>query len=209
MWRADLWALGHLVRPQRDVPPWGLPTPRTPHPQGLPDSPPPPQSCIDWNREVLKRELGLAERDIVDIPQLFKMERRKAVAFFPDLVRPSAGASDFVRSGAKPSLPRGPAPAASVFGVEGPGLGARRLRGPTVPAEGPLLDRLSVTTRCSLAKPALRGHLGRPFSPPGDPLGICAVSERLHEAMRGAPTGRSDSPFSQLPDTHPPATYPV
>ncbi|NP_001009791.1 protein-arginine deiminase type-3 [Ovis aries] len=44
------------------------------------------QSCIDWNREVLKRELGLAERDIVDIPQLFKMERRKAVAFFPDLV---------------------------------------------------------------------------------------------------------------------------
>lgn len=131
------------------------------------------------------------------------------MAFFPDLVRPSAGASDFVRSGAKPSLPRGPAPAASVFGVEGPGLGARRLRGPTVPAEGPLLDRLSVTTRCSLAKPALRGHLGRPFSPPGDPLGICAVSERLHEAMRGAPTGRSDSPFSQLPDPHPPATYPV
>ncbi|XP_043301735.1 protein-arginine deiminase type-3 isoform X2 [Cervus canadensis] len=44
------------------------------------------QSCIDWNREVLKRELGLAERDIVDIPQLFKTERRKAVAFFPDLV---------------------------------------------------------------------------------------------------------------------------
>lgn len=44
------------------------------------------QSCIDWNREVLKRELGLSERDIVDIPQLFKMERRKAVAFFPDLV---------------------------------------------------------------------------------------------------------------------------
>uniref|UniRef100_A0A8C5LEG1 Peptidyl arginine deiminase, type III n=1 Tax=Jaculus jaculus TaxID=51337 RepID=A0A8C5LEG1_JACJA len=44
------------------------------------------QSCIDWNREVLKRELGLADRDIIDIPQLFKMERRKAVAFFPDLV---------------------------------------------------------------------------------------------------------------------------
>ncbi|KAK1340441.1 hypothetical protein QTO34_019011 [Cnephaeus nilssonii] len=44
------------------------------------------QSCVDWNREVLKRELGLTERDIVDIPQLFKSERRKAVAFFPDLV---------------------------------------------------------------------------------------------------------------------------
>ncbi|VFV43735.1 protein-arginine deiminase type-3 [Lynx pardinus] len=44
------------------------------------------QSCIDWNREVLKRELGLTEQDIIDIPQLFKIERRKAVAFFPDLV---------------------------------------------------------------------------------------------------------------------------
>ncbi|XP_043850863.1 protein-arginine deiminase type-3 [Dromiciops gliroides] len=44
------------------------------------------QSCIDWNREVLKRELGLTDRDIIDIPQLFKTERRKAVAFFPDLV---------------------------------------------------------------------------------------------------------------------------
>ena len=92
MWRADLWALGHLVRPQRDVPPWGLPTPRTLHPQGLPDSPPPPQSCIDWNREVLKRELGLAERDIVDIPQLFKLIKDsrgtpKAEAFFPNMVR--------------------------------------------------------------------------------------------------------------------------
>ncbi|XP_057640690.1 protein-arginine deiminase type-3 [Chionomys nivalis] len=44
------------------------------------------QSCIDWNREVLKRELGLSDCDIIDIPQLFKTERRKAVAFFPDLV---------------------------------------------------------------------------------------------------------------------------
>ena len=80
------------------------------HWPGLPDSPSlfRPQSCIDWNREVLKRELGLAERDIVDIPQLFKMERRKAVAFFPDLVRPSAGTYGFVRFSAKPPLPRGP-----------------------------------------------------------------------------------------------------
>ncbi|XP_060056869.1 protein-arginine deiminase type-3 isoform X3 [Erinaceus europaeus] len=46
----------------------------------------PRDSCIDWNREVLKRELGLTERDIVDIPQLFKTQRRKAAAFFPDLV---------------------------------------------------------------------------------------------------------------------------
>ncbi|XP_049627981.1 protein-arginine deiminase type-3 [Suncus etruscus] len=44
------------------------------------------QSCIDWNREVLKRELGLTERDIIDIPQLFRTERKKAMAFFPDLV---------------------------------------------------------------------------------------------------------------------------
>ena len=57
---------------------------------------------------MLKRELGQAERDIVDIPQLFKMERRKAVAFFPDLVRPSARTLGFVRLGAKPPLPRGP-----------------------------------------------------------------------------------------------------
>ncbi|XP_005409873.1 PREDICTED: protein-arginine deiminase type-3 isoform X2 [Chinchilla lanigera] len=44
------------------------------------------QSCIDWNREVLKRELGLADQDIIDIPQLFKSEQKKAMAFFPDLV---------------------------------------------------------------------------------------------------------------------------
>lgn len=58
--------------------------------QGAPALPPLPtsQGCIDWNRELLKRELGLTERDIVDIPQLFKTERKKAVAFFPDLVRP-------------------------------------------------------------------------------------------------------------------------
>lgn len=29
----------------------------------------------------------MADRDIIDIPQLFKTEKRKAVAFFPDLVR--------------------------------------------------------------------------------------------------------------------------
>ncbi|KAM5270268.1 protein-arginine deiminase type-4 isoform 2-T2 [Hipposideros larvatus] len=49
------------------------------------------ESCIDWNREVLKRELGLTERDIVDIPQLFKLHSDpsgtlKAEAFFPNMV---------------------------------------------------------------------------------------------------------------------------
>nr|KAF6507019.1 peptidyl arginine deiminase 1 [Rousettus aegyptiacus] len=44
------------------------------------------QKCIDWNREVLKRELGLTERDIVDIPQLFFLRGAYAEAFFPDMV---------------------------------------------------------------------------------------------------------------------------
>lgn len=46
-----------------------------------------PQKCIDWNREMLKRELGLTERDIVDIPQLFILRGSLAEAFFPDMVR--------------------------------------------------------------------------------------------------------------------------
>ncbi|XP_043764878.1 protein-arginine deiminase type-1 isoform X1 [Cervus elaphus] len=44
------------------------------------------QRCIDWNREVLKRELGLSEPDIVDIPQLFSLKGAYAEAFFPDMV---------------------------------------------------------------------------------------------------------------------------
>ncbi|XP_054435593.1 protein-arginine deiminase type-1 [Pteronotus mesoamericanus] len=44
------------------------------------------QKCIDWNREVLKRELGLTEQDIVDIPQLFYLQGPYAEAFFPDMV---------------------------------------------------------------------------------------------------------------------------
>ncbi|XP_032158743.1 protein-arginine deiminase type-4 isoform X1 [Mustela erminea] len=49
------------------------------------------ESCIDWNREVLKRELGLTERDIIDIPQLFKLQEEvkgtfKAEAYFPNMV---------------------------------------------------------------------------------------------------------------------------
>lgn len=48
------------------------------------------QSCIDWNRDVLKRELGLDEGDIIDLPILFKLvkecEEVRALAFYPDLV---------------------------------------------------------------------------------------------------------------------------
>lgn len=52
------------------------------------------QSCIDWNRDVLKRELGLDEEDIIDLPIIFKfvLEERgnvhklRAVAYYPDMV---------------------------------------------------------------------------------------------------------------------------
>lgn len=36
---------------------------------------------------MLKRELGLSESDIVDIPQLFFLKGAYAEAFFPDMVR--------------------------------------------------------------------------------------------------------------------------
>ncbi|NWT12470.1 PADI1 deiminase, partial [Vireo altiloquus] len=45
------------------------------------------QSCISWNRDILKRSLGLAEQDILDIPQLFQGDLTSgAVAFFPGMV---------------------------------------------------------------------------------------------------------------------------
>lgn len=50
------------------------------------------QGCIDWNRDVLKRELGLEEEDIIDLPILFKLvysERQdayRALAYYPDMV---------------------------------------------------------------------------------------------------------------------------
>lgn len=55
------------------------------------------QSCIDWNRDVLTRELGLDDEDIIDLPILFKlvMEENdnnkaetelRAVAYYPDMV---------------------------------------------------------------------------------------------------------------------------
>ncbi|KAF0875690.1 PADI2 deiminase, partial [Crocuta crocuta] len=45
------------------------------------------QRCLDWNRDILKKELGLTEKDIIDLPALFKMdERRQARAYFPNMV---------------------------------------------------------------------------------------------------------------------------
>ncbi|XP_042743665.1 protein-arginine deiminase type-1-like [Lagopus leucura] len=44
------------------------------------------QRCIDWNRDLLKHELGLSEHDIIDIPQLFILRGSRAEALFPDMV---------------------------------------------------------------------------------------------------------------------------
>ncbi|XP_063798175.1 protein-arginine deiminase type-2-like [Pseudophryne corroboree] len=44
------------------------------------------QHCIDWNRDILKQELGLTEDDIIDIPALFKLRQDQALAFFPNMV---------------------------------------------------------------------------------------------------------------------------
>ncbi|NWW71802.1 PADI1 deiminase, partial [Climacteris rufus] len=44
------------------------------------------QRCIDWNRDLLKQELGLSEQDIIDIPQLFILTESRADALFPDMV---------------------------------------------------------------------------------------------------------------------------
>ena len=81
---------GPPVKPTRLYPHPQPPSPRPTPPTAAP--PPAPQKCIDWNRAVLKRELGLTERDIVDIPQLFKLIKDsrgtpKAEAFFPNMVR--------------------------------------------------------------------------------------------------------------------------
>lgn len=55
--------------------------------------PGPSQNCIDWNRDVLKRELGLEDEDIIDLPILFKLVieeenelEYRAVAYYPDMV---------------------------------------------------------------------------------------------------------------------------
>lgn len=45
------------------------------------------QRCIDWNRDILKKELGLTEEDIIDLPALFKLDKGKAMPYFPNMVR--------------------------------------------------------------------------------------------------------------------------
>ncbi|NXF55524.1 PADI2 deiminase, partial [Oceanites oceanicus] len=45
------------------------------------------QCCIDWNRDVLKKELGLTEEDIIDLPALFKLDKQgKAMPYFPNMI---------------------------------------------------------------------------------------------------------------------------
>nr|WP_317036367.1 protein-arginine deiminase family protein [Nodosilinea sp. E11] len=44
------------------------------------------QSYINWNREVLKQELGLDEADIIELPALFENEGDRAISFFPNMV---------------------------------------------------------------------------------------------------------------------------
>ncbi|XP_070615491.1 protein-arginine deiminase type-3-like [Erythrolamprus reginae] len=56
------------------------------------------QNCINWNRTILQEQLGLAEEDIIEIPQLFhpylnlpknfapRVIKASAVAYFPDMV---------------------------------------------------------------------------------------------------------------------------
>ncbi|CAK7301353.1 Protein-arginine deiminase type-6 [Vulpes lagopus] len=57
------------------------------------------EKCINLNRDILKKELGLVERDIIDIPQLFYLEQLTNVPsseqtgkffvrpYFPDLLQ--------------------------------------------------------------------------------------------------------------------------
>lgn len=52
----------------------------------------PLQRCIDWNRDILKKELGLLEEDIIDLPALFKLDKQgKAVPYFPNTVGGGGG----------------------------------------------------------------------------------------------------------------------
>jgi protein-arginine deiminase len=44
------------------------------------------QEYINWNREVLKQELGLGEEDIIDLPALFDDKDGRAESFFPNMV---------------------------------------------------------------------------------------------------------------------------
>ncbi|XP_026546108.1 protein-arginine deiminase type-3-like, partial [Notechis scutatus] len=50
------------------------------------------QKCIDWNRNILKEELGLAEEDIIEIPQLFHPFLELPRSFVPQVITASAEA---------------------------------------------------------------------------------------------------------------------
>ncbi|XP_035200731.1 protein-arginine deiminase type-2-like isoform X1 [Oxyura jamaicensis] len=55
------------------------------------------QRCIDWNRDILKKELGLTEEDIIDLPALFKLDKQGPHDHpgqgpgHPQALRPSGG----------------------------------------------------------------------------------------------------------------------
>ena len=64
--------------------------------------------CLDWNRDILKKELGLTEQDIIDLPALFKMdEDRQARAYFPNMVRRSGPQTPSTPTTGQPG-PEGP-----------------------------------------------------------------------------------------------------
>ncbi|KAM4703207.1 protein-arginine deiminase type-1-like [Rhinophrynus dorsalis] len=44
------------------------------------------QKCIDQNREIMMKELGLSEEDIIDIPMLYTLDAKLADSFFPNMV---------------------------------------------------------------------------------------------------------------------------
>ncbi|MEM8779262.1 MAG: protein-arginine deiminase domain-containing protein, partial [Cyanobacteria bacterium P01_G01_bin.49] len=46
------------------------------------------QTYINWNREILKKELGLTEEDIIDLPALFEAvgNKKRAETYFPNMV---------------------------------------------------------------------------------------------------------------------------
>ncbi|XP_072281544.1 protein-arginine deiminase type-1-like [Pyxicephalus adspersus] len=46
------------------------------------------QECIDINREIMKKELGLTEANIIDIPMLYQCNspKKDAESYFPDMV---------------------------------------------------------------------------------------------------------------------------
>ncbi len=65
------------------------------------------QSCINWNREVLKNELQISENDIIDVPALYEQydEMGHALDYFPgaaNLIVPAPGYVGVPKSFYKP-----------------------------------------------------------------------------------------------------------